>query len=255
MNLRLDPIGENLLGDRVLKPVIVKDLRKSFGGKEVLRGVSFEVEEGEIFGLVGPNGAGKTTTLRILATILKPDRGNAWIMGYSVKESPEKVRENISYLPEDAGVYKHLTGFEFLRMISEIYGVGRDGLDRGIEVCGLGEALSNPLSSYSRGMKRRILLASALMIQPKVAILDEPTSGLDVRHAVYIRKTIKKYVRESGSSAIISSHNMLEVEYLCDRIAFINDGRIIAEGRPGELKQIYDAENLEEVFTKVIGGI
>jgi len=238
-----------------LKPVIVKDLRKSFGGKEVLRGVSFEVEEGEIFGLVGPNGAGKTTTLRILATILKPDRGNAWIMGYSVKERPEKVRENISYLPEDAGVYKHLTGFEFLRMISEIYGVGRDGLDRGIEVCGLGEALSNPLSSYSRGMKRRILLASALMIQPKVAILDEPTSGLDVRHAVYIRRTIKKYVKESGSSAIISSHNMLEVEYLCDRIAFINDGRIIAEGRPGELKQIYDAENLEEVFTKVIGGV
>ncbi|HDJ66483.1 MAG TPA: ABC transporter ATP-binding protein [Nitrososphaeria archaeon] len=238
-----------------MKPVIVKDLRKSFGGKEVLRGVSFEVEEGEIFGLVGPNGAGKTTTLRILATILKPDRGNAWIMGYSVKERPEKVRENISYLPEDAGVYKHLTGFEFLRMISEIYGVGRDGLDRGIEVCGLGEALSNPLSSYSRGMKRRILLASALMIQPKVAILDEPTSGLDVRHAVYIRRTIKKYVKESGSSAIISSHNMLEVEYLCDRIAFINDGRIIAEGRPGELKQIYDAENLEEVFTKVIGGV
>ena len=238
-----------------MKPVIVKDLHKSFGGKGVLRGVSFEVEEGEIFGLVGPNGAGKTTTLRILATILKPDRGNAWIMGYSVKESPEKVRENISYLPEDAGVYKHLTGFEFLRMISEIYGVGRDGLDRGIEVCGLGEALSNPLSSYSRGMKRRILLASALMIQPKVAILDEPTSGLDVRHAVYIRRTIKKYVKESGSSAIISSHNMLEVEYLCDRIAFINDGRIIAEGRPGELKQIYDAENLEEVFTKVIGGI
>ena len=243
------------MGDRILKPVIVKDLHKSFGDKEVLKGVSFEVEEGEIFGLVGPNGAGKTTTLRILATILKPNRGNAWIMGYSVKDNPEKVRENISYLPEDAGVYKHLTGFEFLRMISEIYGVGRDGFDRGVEVCGLGEALSNPLSSYSRGMKRRILLASALMIQPKVAILDEPTSGLDVRHAVYIRKMIKKHVRDSGSSAIISSHNMLEVEYLCDRIAFIDDGRIIAEGRSSELKQIYNAENLEEVFTKIIGGV
>jgi len=237
-----------------LKPVVVKDLHKSFGDKEVLRGVGFEVEEGEIFGLVGPNGAGKTTTLRILATILKPDRGDAWIMGHSVKDDPERVRENIAYLPEDAGVYKHLTGFEFLRMISEIYGVGRDGFNRGIEFCGLGEALSDPLSSYSRGMKRRILLASALMIQPRVAILDEPTSGLDVRHAVYVRKLIKRYVRESGSSAIISSHNMLEVEYLCDRIAFIDDGRIIAEGRPDELKHVYGAENLEEVFTKIIGG-
>ena len=237
-----------------MKPVVVEDLHKSFGDREVLRGVGFEVEEGEIFGLVGPNGAGKTTTLRILATILKPDRGDAWIMGHSVKDDPERVRENIAYLPEDAGVYKHLTGFEFLRMISEIYGVGRDGFNRGIEFCGLGEALSDPLSSYSRGMKRRILLASALMIQPRVAILDEPTSGLDVRHAVYVRKLIKRYVRESGSSAIISSHNMLEVEYLCDRIAFIDDGRIIAEGRPDELKQIYGVENLEEVFTKIIGG-
>ena len=103
-------------------------------------------------------------------------------------------------------------------------------------------------------MKRRILLASALMVQPRVAILDEPTSGLDVRHAVYVRKIIKRYVRKSGSSAIISSHNMLEVEYLCDRIAFIDGGRIIAEGRPDELKQIYGAENLEEVFTKIVGG-
>jgi len=238
-----------------LKPVIVKDLHKSFGDREVLRGVGFEVEEGEIFGLVGPNGAGKTTTLRILATILKPDRGDAWIMGHSVKDHPEKVRENIAYLPEDAGVYKHLTGFEFLRMISEIYGVGREGFDRGVELCGLGEALSDPLSSYSKGMKRRILLASALMVQPRVAILDEPTSGLDVRHAVYVRRIIKRYVRESGSSAIISSHNMLEVEYLCDRIAFIDGGRIIAEGRPDELKQVYEAENLEEVFTKIVGGV
>ena len=237
-----------------MKPVVVKDLHKSFGDKEVLRGVGFEVEEGEIFGLVGPNGAGKTTTLRILATILKPDRGDAWIMGYSVKDDPEKVRERIAYLPEDAGVYKHLTGFEFLRIISEIYGVGKEGFDQGVELCGLGEALSDPLSSYSKGMKRRILLASALMVQPRVAILDEPTSGLDVRHAVYVRRIIKRYVRESGSSAIISSHNMLEVEYLCDRIAFIDGGRIIAEGRPDELKQVYEAENLEEVFTKIVGG-
>lgn len=238
-----------------MKPVVVKDLHKSFGDEEVLRGVGFEVEEGEIFGLVGPNGAGKTTTLRILATILKPDRGDAWIMGHSVKDDPEKVRENIAYLPEDAGVYKHLTGFEFLRIISEIYRVGKEGFDRGVELCGLGEALSDPLSSYSKGMKRRILLASALMVQPRVAILDEPTSGLDVRHAVYVRRIIKRYVGESGSSAIISSHNMLEVEYLCDRIAFIDGGRIIAVGRPDELKQVYEAENLEEVFTKIVGGV
>ncbi|MDW8021850.1 MAG: ABC transporter ATP-binding protein [Nitrososphaerota archaeon] len=234
--------------------VAADSLEKWFGKKRVLKGVSFRVSSSEIFGIIGPNGAGKTTTLRILSTILVPDSGDATVMGYSVKREPEKVRRNISYLPEDAGVYNHLTGYEFLRMIAEIYGKGSERVDRGVEISGLKSALGSPMGSYSKGMKRRILLAAALMVEPNVAILDEPTSGLDVRHAFHIRKVIRDYVKTSGASAIISSHNMLEVEYLCDRIAFIDDGRIIKEGRPEELREEFRAENLEEVFAKIMGG-
>ena len=232
--------------------MVADGLVKRFGSKEVLRGVSFEVEGSEIFGIIGPNGAGKTTTLRILATILKPDSGDARILGYSVRDEPDMVRRNIAYLPEDAGVYRHLTGREFLGFMAGVYGRGADCVRRGAEIAGLGSALDNPMGSYSKGMKRRILLASILMIKPRVAILDEPTSGLDVRHAVHIRKEIRRAVKEIGASAIISSHNMLEVEYLCDRVAFMNDGRIIEVGRPNELKERYSAENLEEVFARLV---
>ncbi len=236
-----------------MKPVIADSLKKAFGRKEALKDVSFEVDQSEIFGLIGPNGAGKTTTLRILATILAPDSGDAWIMGYSVREEAGKVRTNIAYLPEDAGVYRHLTGYEFLKMMADMYGKTPEQVARGAEISGLGSALNSAMGSYSRGMKRRILLASVLMVEPKVVILDEPTSGLDVIHAVHIRNVIRDYVRENGVSAIISSHNMLEVEYLCDRVAFINEGTIIAEGKPAELEEEYGCENLEEVFAKLIG--
>ncbi len=235
-----------------MKAVVVEDIVKRFGSMEVLKGVSFEVGESEIFGLIGPNGAGKTTTLRILATILKPDSGNAWIMDHSVRSEPNEVRRNIAYLPEDAGVYRHLTGLEFLKFMAGIYEKDHKCVEDGAKISGLGENLRSPMGSYSKGMKRRIILASILMIRPKVIILDEPTSGLDVIHAVHIRKTIRKFVKESRAAAVISSHNMLEVEYLCDRIALINDGRIMAEGRPEELKEEYDAENLEEVFAKLL---
>lgn len=235
-----------------MKAVVADELVKRFGSVEVLRGVSFEIDESEIFGLIGPNGAGKTTTLRILATILKPDLGDAWIMGYSVKDEASEVRRNIAYLPEDAGVYRHLTGQEFLRFMAGVYGRDWRCVEDGVKLSGLGEALRSPMGSYSKGMKRRIILASILMIKPKVAILDEPTSGLDVKHAVHVRKTIKEFVKENRSAAIISSHNMLEVEYLCDRVAFIDRGKVIAEGGPEELKEDYDAKNLEEVFVKLV---
>ncbi|MCD6235723.1 MAG: ABC transporter ATP-binding protein [Thaumarchaeota archaeon] len=235
-----------------MKPIVVDSLRKSFGKKVALRNVSFEVDRSEIFGLIGPNGAGKTTTLRILATILSPDGGDAWIMGHSVRDEADEVRRNMTYLPEDAGVYRHITGYEFLKIMADVYGKGTEHVERGAKISGLGSALKNAMGSYSKGMKRRILLASVLMVEPKVVILDEPTSGLDVLHAVHVRNAIKDYVKGNGASAIISSHNMLEVEYLCDRVAFINNGEIIAEGRPRELKEECGCSNLEEVFANLI---
>ncbi len=235
-----------------MNAVVACGLVKRFGSNEVLKGISFEVKRSEVFGLIGPNGAGKTTTLRILATILRPDAGDALIMGHSVKDEPDEVRKNIAYLPEDAGVYRHLTGLEFLSLMAGAYGKDRKCVEDGIGIAGLGDALRKPMGSYSKGMKRRIMLAAILMLRPRVVILDEPTAGLDVLHAVHIRDRIRRFVRESGATVIVSSHNMLEIEYLCDRIAFISGGRIITDGRPEELKRKYQAENLEEVFERLV---
>jgi ABC-2 type transport system ATP-binding protein len=232
------------------------DLWKKFGKRYVVKRLRFKVEEGEIYGLVGPNGAGKTTTLRILATILKPDKGDAYIFEKSVVKDTKIVRKIISYLPEDVGVYKHLTGREFLKINGLIQGLRdrdlKEAIEYGVEISGLGEFIDAPMGSYSKGMRRRIMVARALMSKSRVLILDEPTSGLDVEHAVYVRRLIKDYVKQMNASCIMSSHNMLEVEYMCDRVALMKDGAIIVEGDPKQIKGEYNAENLEEVFIKVV---
>ncbi len=239
--------------------VEVENLVKIYpDGTRGVDGLSFTVHPGEIYGLIGPNGAGKTTTLRIIATILQPTSGEARVYGHSVADEPEKVRMIIGYLPEDAGAYKYLTGLEFLRFIASFYTDDEERREEMVreaaEMSGLGERLGDKIKSYSKGMLRRLLVAKTLMTHPRLAILDEPTSGLDVAHAYRVRRIIKQYSREHGVTILLSSHNMLEVEYLCDRVGIIYRGRIVAEGEPDELKQRYGAENLEEVFMKTVGG-
>jgi len=238
-----------------LEPVVeVEDLWKFFGELAALRGISFKVNVGEVYGLIGPNGAGKTTCFRILATILRPGRGCAKVLGVDVGQDPQRVRRMISYLPEDAGVYRSLRGVDYIRFLAGIYNREEDeAIEEAEEISGLGKALYDRMGTYSFGMRRRILLAGALVAHPKLAILDEPTSGLDVTHAVYVRNMIKKYSRQ-GMTFLISSHNMLEVEYLCDRISFIDRGEIIAEGEPRSLMENSGAKNLEELFLSIRRG-
>ena len=241
-----------------MKPLVVSELRKVYrGGVEALKGISFEVEEGEIFGLIGPNGAGKTTTLRIIATILSPTSGRAAVYGHDVVKEAAKVRELIGYLPEEAGAYKNLKGEEFLRFIARMRAKSREEeeefVERGAKISGLGDRLRDRIKTYSRGMVRRLLLASVLMYSPRLALLDEPTTGLDVISAHAVRRAIKDFVKSEGAAAVVCSHNMLEVEYLCDRVALIHEGRIVVCGPPRELMDEYGAENLEEVFVKVVG--
>ena len=237
--------------------VEVFGLWKMFGGIVAVRDLTFNVIEGEIFGLIGPNGAGKTTTLRILATLIKPTKGKAKVYGLNVVEDSEKVRNIISYLPEEAGLYERLTGLENLKVYAEIYSNDpskvRDMVELGVEIADLGERIHDKVSEYSKGMVRRLLLARALMVKPKLAILDEPTSGLDVDVAFKVRRVIRDYVEGNKTTVLLSSHNMLEVEYLCDRIAFINKGKIVDIGSPQELKSKTNSKNLEEAFYKVIG--
>lgn len=234
--------------------LIVRALQKKYGELEAVRSISFTVGQGEIFALIGPNGAGKTTTLRIVATILRPTSGSVTVDGLDVVQEAGKIRERISYLPEEAGAYKNMTGERYLRFVTELFyanqGEQDSALARAREITGLGERLDDKLGSYSKGMTRKLLLARTLMTQPKLAILDEPTSGLDVINALEVRDTIKRQT-SSGTAVLLSSHNMLEIEYLSDRVGLIHKGEIVETGSPGELKSRYNAENLEEVFAGV----
>ena len=237
--------------------VDAQSLVKQFGNIRALDGCSFSIKPGEIFGLIGPNGAGKTTTLRIVSTLLLPTSGSVSIFGLDAVSKASEVRKVISYLPEEAGAYRNLSGWEYLEFMASFNkSKGRDVqavIEEAASICGLGERLKDKAKTYSKGMKRRLLVARALMTRPKLAVLDEPASGLDVLHAYHVREIIKRYVREHGVSVLLSSHNMLEVEYLCDRVSLINKGQIVIEGTPKELKTKYQSQNLEEVFAKVVG--
>jgi ABC-2 type transport system ATP-binding protein len=231
----------------------VKNLVKSYGSIEAVKGVSFSVKDGEIFGLIGPNGAGKTTVLRVVSTLLKITSGSVKITNLDVEKDADKIRKIISYLPEDAGAYKNLTGRAYLQFIANFFDAKQHQqmIQKGIEIADLGERIDDRVDTYSKGMMRRLLVGRALMINPKLAILDEPTSGLDVINAQEIRKLVKNTAKK-GTTILLSSHNMLEVEYLCERIALISDGRILEEGEPKTLMDKYEANNIEEVFMRVV---
>ena len=233
--------------------VEVKNLVKHYGSIEAVQGVSFTIDKGEIFGLIGPNGAGKTTVLRIIATLLQITSGTAKILDYDVEKQPNEIRRFISYLPEDAGAYKTLTGKAYLQFIANFFDTKKtqEMVQKGIEIADLDERINDKVDTYSKGMKRRLLVGRTLMTNPKLAILDEPTSGLDVVNAQEVRRIIKNTAKQ-GAAVLLSSHNMLEVEYLCDRISLIAEGKIVEEGKPDALMKKYDANNIEEVFTKVV---
>lgn len=233
--------------------VEVKNLVKHYGTIEAVKGISFSVDKGEIFGLIGPNGAGKTTALRIVSTLLTITSGSVKIMDYDLKKKPGEIRKIISYLPEDAGAYKNLTGRKYLEFIANFFeqNNSQQMVSRGIEIADLGDRINDKVDTYSKGMMRRLLVGRALMTDPKLAILDEPTSGLDVNNAQEIRRLVKSTAKQ-GTTILLSSHNMLEVEFLCDRIALISDGIIVEEGTPDNLMQKYKAKNIEEVFIRVV---
>jgi len=232
----------------------VKGLVKRYGELEAVKGIDFTVSPGEIFGLIGPNGAGKTTTLRIVATILKPSAGSVTVGGLDVVTQADEVREHISYLPEEAGAYKQMRGSDYLRFMAEIFYSDKkrqaEAIDIAEEVAGLGDRLKDKVGTYSKGMTRKLLLARSIMTRPTLAILDEPTSGLDVLNAMDIRETVRSFAAE-GMGVLLSSHNMLEIEFLSDRVGIIHQGRIHEMGTPAELKDKYQAASLENVFAEV----
>lgn len=236
--------------------LVLNDVKKSYGNREAVHGISLTVKEGEIFGLIGHNGAGKTTTLRMISTLLKITSGSIQVYGHDVATEPDQVRNIISYLPEDAGAYKDLTGRKYLEFMASFFASGdekRTIVEKGIELSDLGDRIDSKIDTYSKGMMRRLLIARAIMPSPRLAIMDEVTSGLDVINAYEIREIIRD-IAKSGVTVVMSSHNMFEVDMLCDRVGMIDQGNLILLGTPSDLKREYGVETLEEVFVKAVKG-
>lgn len=224
--------------------VIIKNLKKYFSSRngtvKAVDGVDLEVHEGEIFGFLGPNGAGKTTTLRILTTLMVQQSGQAEVAGFDVKEYPEKVRRSIGYVSQIGGADKNATGRENLVLQGQLYGMSsKEARARAEELCWLleiSEFADRPAGTYSGGQRRRLEVAIGLMNRPAVLFLDEPTIGLDPQNRANLWEQVKK-LRTEGTTVFLTTHYMDEADALCDRVAIIDSGRIVAEGTPSELKK------------------
>ena len=228
--------------------------RRKWKDVEAVRGVSFEIGEGELFGLLGPNGAGKTTTIKMLITLLIPTSGTARVLGHDVVKDAREVRKSIGYVfGGERGVYERLSGYDNLRYFAELYGVPpkriRPRIDELLELVGLRGREQERAEGYSRGMKQRLHIARGLLHDPPVVFLDEPTIGLDPIGARELRATVAS-LAQAGKTILLTTHYMFEADALCDRIAVINRGQIIAEGTPADLKQrVADGTVVEvEVF-------
>jgi ABC-2 type transport system ATP-binding protein len=216
-------------------------LRRKWKSIEAVRGVSFEIERGELFGLLGPNGAGKTTTIKMLITLLIPTSGTARVLGYDVVKDAREVRKRIGYVfGGERGVYERLSGYDNLRYFAELYGVPpkeiRPRIDYLLELVGLKGREQERAEGYSRGMKQRLHIARGLLHDPPVVFLDEPTIGLDPVGARELRATIAA-LADAGKTILLTTHYMFEADALCDRIAVITRGQIVAEGTPLDLKR------------------
>jgi ABC-2 type transport system ATP-binding protein len=218
---------------------------------EAVRGVSFEIAKGELFGLLGPNGAGKTTTIKMLITLLIPTSGAANVLGFDVVKNAREVRKRIGYVfGGERGVYERLSGYDNLRYFAELYGVpGREQkrrIQELLELVGLKGREHDRAEGYSRGMKQRLHIARGLLHDPEVVFLDEPTIGLDPVGARELRATIAS-LTAVGKTILLTTHYMFEADALCDRIAVIANGRIVAEGTPSQLKGRVASGSVTEV--------
>jgi sodium transport system ATP-binding protein len=234
----------------------VRNLHKRFGAVTAVEDVSFSAADGVVTGLLGPNGAGKTTTLRMLYTLVRPDRGTARIDGLDVAEKPLEVRRAIGVLPDARGLYPRLTAREHARYAGELHGLSGSLLDKRvdelIELLDMKDIADRRAEGFSQGERMKVALARALVHNPRNVLLDEPTNGLDVMSTRAVRTLIRR-LKEQGHCILFSSHVMQEVGALCDRIVVVARGRVVAEGTPDELRTRTGKESLEEAFVSVIG--
>jgi len=219
--------------------VLIENLQKSYGSSVAVKDVSFKIEPGEIFGLLGPNGAGKTTTLRALCTLITPDAGRLEVSGVSVVDQPRIVRQRLGYVAQEVALDKVLTGRELLQLQAAIYHIpgklAKERINKAISLLGIEDWADKKTGTYSGGIRKRLDLAAGLLHQPDVLVLDEPTVGLDIDSRVAVWDFLRQ-LRDSGTTVLITSHYLEEVDALADRVAIIDKGLVIATGTPSELK-------------------
>jgi sodium transport system ATP-binding protein len=239
--------------------VVVEHLSKRFGQALAVDDLSFAVPPGEIYGLLGPNGAGKTTTLRVLAAILTPTSGRAWLGGIDVAQDAPAARRKLGFLTGTTGLYARLTGRELLTYFGRLHGMARGAIAARTELLAqaldLGALLDRRCEALSTGQKQRLSVARAVLHDPAVLILDEPTVGLDVLASRFLRDFVRAE-RDRGKAVLFSTHYLAEAELLCDRIGLLHRGRMLAEGSPGELRaRAAGATSLEEAFLRLVAGL
>ncbi|QOR67948.1 ABC transporter ATP-binding protein [Cytobacillus suaedae] len=214
--------------DGRVKTLVVEDLRKTIGKKEIIKGLSFDLNEGEVFGFLGPNGSGKTTTIRMLVGLIKPTSGTISICGHNLQRQFQEAISNIGCIVENPELYPYLSGYEnlehFVRMVPEI---PQSRIAEVVELVGLQNRIHDRVSTYSLGMRQRLGIAQALLGKPKVLILDEPTNGLDPVGIREMREFIDFLAKKEGLSILVSSHLLSEIQLMCDRVAIISKGEII----------------------------
>lgn len=237
----------------------IKGVSKTYakGKNKALDEVSLSVKKGEIFGFLGPNGAGKTTTIKLLTGILKPDCGNILVDGLNMIKEPVEAKKNIGFVPDNPELFNRLRGMEYLNFIADIYEVGNEKryetINELAQIFEIKDALSSSVSSYSHGMKQKLVIIGALLHNPPVWVLDEPMVGLDPKAAFILKEMMRKHA-DSGKTVFFSTHIMEVAEKLCDRIGIIKKGKIIFTGTVDELRELRKdkGDSLENLFLELI---
>jgi len=236
--------------------IVTENLSREYGHKIALFGLNLRVEPGEILGFLGPNGAGKSTTVKILTGMIRPTSGRASVAGFDVVEQPMEAKRRIGYVPETAALYDGLTAAEYLELIACLHHLDRDTARARsgelLDLFGLTADQYQRLSEFSKGMRQKVLIASALMHRPDVLFLDEPLDGLDANAAMVVKEVLKRLAAQ-GKTILFCSHILDVVERMCTRIVIINSGRQIADGTAAQIRESTGTATLEDAFSKLTG--
>lgn len=232
----------------------LKDLTCRFGNAVAVDHVSLSIPKGQIFGYLGPNGAGKTTTVKMLTGMIPPSEGEAFISGYGIRTHSLNVKQLIGYVPESGAIYSSLTPFEYLQFVGQLYGMADEVLTHQIQEFAdffqINKNLDQRMVTFSKGMKQKVIICSALLHNPEVLILDEPLHGLDANTALLLKEYLRN-LSQKGKTIFYCSHILEVVENLCDRVVIIDHGKVVADGSIEELKEITERSSLEDIFSQL----